>query len=193
MKHILSFLFLLLVITPAKAQDYIFLLKGDTINAKVILLSKTDLQYITSNSLDTSLLEKSLIEKIVYKNGTIVNLNKNQKHLYTLGNLGYDSLYSLGYDDAKHHYGRYKPAAAGTFITTLFSPVLGLIPAVSCASTKPQNNNLNFPNMELAKNQSYYLGYTESASKIKRKKVWEGYAGGCLAYVLLVAVLVSLQ
>lgn len=193
MKPILFFLFLLSVITPAKAQDYIFLLKGDTINANVILLSKTDLHFIKSNSLDTTLLEKSQIEKIVYKNGTIVNLNKRQNYKFMPGQLGYDSLFNLGYDDAKNHYERYKAASTGTFITTVLSPVLGLIPAVTCASTKPQNNNLDIPNMELAKNQSYYLGYTESASKIKKKKVWGGYAGGCLAYVLLIAVFASLS
>jgi hypothetical protein len=77
-----------------------------------------------------------------------------------------------GQVDATIYYKGYKGAGTGTLIAGLFSPLLGLIPAIACSSTKPKETNLHYPSAELMKNPDYFRGYTQKARKIKQGKVW---------------------
>jgi hypothetical protein len=110
-----------------------------------------------------------------------------------------ESLYSVkkpenlnikGQIDAAKHYRRYKAAATGTLITSLVSPLIGLVPAVICSATNPKLENLGYPNEELFRQPEYYHAYTKKAKKIKQRKVWANWGIG-LGVNLMVIVLVS--
>jgi|GEM_PF-1877960 len=98
--------------------------------------------------------------------------------------------YVQGKIDAERHYKKYKGAGTGTLITSLVSPLVGLIPAIACSASAPKLANLGYPDENQFKNQEYHLGYTEKAKKIKKKKVWTNWGIGFgvnLVAVLLIA------
>lgn len=97
------------------------------------------------------------------------------------------SPYVQGTMDAERYYKKYKGAGTGTLITSLVSPLVGLIPAIACSASAPKLSNLGYPDENQFKTQEYYLAYTEKAKKIKKKKVWTNWGIGF--GVNLVAVL----
>ena len=80
-----------------------------------------------------------------------------------------------GYADAKKYYRGYKTAATLTFVASLYSPVVGMIPAGACGFSSPEYQSLGFPDAELMKNSDYKLGYTNKAKKIKQQKVLKNW------------------
>lgn len=101
---------------------------------------------------------------------------QNPHQLYTLKQP--EDLNIKGQIDAARHYKRYKGAATGTLLTSLLSPVIGLIPAILCSATNPKIENLGYPNEELFKQATYYKAYTKKAKKIKQRKVWSNWGIG---------------
>ncbi|GAB3814733.1 hypothetical protein GCM10028895_08110 [Pontibacter rugosus] len=55
------------------------------------------------------------------------------------------SLYVKGQTDASMYYDGYKAAGTATLVTSLLSPVIGLIPAVVCSVTTPQEKTWMLP------------------------------------------------
>lgn len=109
--------------------------------------------------------------------------------LYTLNKP--EDLNIKGQIDAAHHYKRYKGAATGTLITSLLSPVIGLIPAILCASTSPKIENLGYPNEEWFKQPVYYKAYNKKAKKIKQRKVWSNWGIGLGVNLVVILVLAN--
>jgi hypothetical protein len=101
------------------------------------------------------------------------------------------NLYMQGRTDAARHYKGYTGAGTGTLVTSLLSPLVGLIPAAICSSTEPQESNLNFPDYELMKNADYYNGYTQASKKIKSRKVWTNWGIGLGANLVAIILLSS--
>lgn len=83
-----------------------------------------------------------------------------------------------GQIDAERNYKKYKGAATGTLITSLVSPLLGLIPAIASGSSTPKLKNLGYPDEALFKQADYHASYTRKAKKIKQKKVWTNWGIG---------------
>jgi len=50
-------------------------------------------------------------------------------------------------------------------------------------------DNLGYPDQQLIANSSYYDGYVNQAHKIKKKKVWGGFAIGSGIYIGIVAIM----
>jgi hypothetical protein len=132
--------------------------------------------------------------------GFQIHYNKNEKakeddnvilDYPPVPNLSGAELYSLGQTDAKKYYKGYKGAGTGTLITSLVSPLLGLIPAIACSSTRPKEINLDYPNPNFMQNSDYYKGYTDKAKKIKKKKVWTNWWIGFGVNVVAAVVLVT--
>lgn len=99
--------------------------------------------------------------------------------------------YMKGVADANRFYEGYHGAATGTLITTLLTtPLIGLIPAVSCSSAQP-SQNLGMPSYELSKDPDYYHGYLTTAHKKKSRKVWSNYGIGAGIYTVFLAIVVS--
>lgn len=185
--------FLFTVLLSTVAQDIITLKSGEDLIAKIVKLNPFDIVFIQKGSTDTSTRMRNEVFKIHYQNGTLVYLSddKSQGKIYESTN---DTMYNAGIADANIYYKGYKAATAGTIVAALVFP-FNLIPAVACSATPPSMNNLGFRNPNLMGNQGYYLGYTKQAHKIKKKKVWSGYAIGSGAmiaiYILLSAVAVT--
>ncbi|MGG7665786.1 hypothetical protein [Dyadobacter sp. BHUBP1] len=115
--------------------------------------------------------------------------NVQNPQLYTLKQP--EDLNIKGQIDAARHYKRYKGAATGTLLTSLLSPVIGLIPAILCSSTNPKIENLGYPNEELFRQAAYYKAYTKKAKKIKQRKVWSNWGIGLGVNLVLVLVLAN--
>ena len=112
-----------------------------------------------------------------------------QSQLYTLTKP--EDLNIKGQIDAARHYKRYKGAATGTLLTSLLSPVIGLIPAILCSSTYPKIENLGYPSEELFKQATYYKAYTKKAKKIKQRKVWSNWGIGLGVNLVVILVLAN--
>ena len=94
-----------------------------------------------------------------------------------------------GTNDSKINYIGKKSGAGSTVVTTLlFSPMVGIIPALIITSKEPNEKNLNFPDKELMKDANYERAYKEKAHKIKKKKVWISYATSSVAWILFLII-----
>jgi hypothetical protein len=173
------------VLLSAVAQDIITLKSGEELNIKIVKLNPSDIVYIQKGSTDTSTRMREEVLKIHYQNGTLVYLtdNKNQSKIYEN-----DTMYNAGIADANMYYKGYKAATAGTIVAALIFP-FNLIPAVACSVTPPSISNLGYRNPKLMENHGYYFGYTKQAHKIKKHKVWSGYAIGSGAVIVLYILL----
>ena len=188
MKNILALIFIILTGSPAAvAQDIITLKTGEEMKARIIRLDRKDVTFIPSNGVDTAYLLREDVTKLQYRSGIIIMLaEKEMPELFI--ETGNDSLYILGINDASLYYKGYKGAATGTLAASIFFP-WGLIPAIACSSKVPSKDNLGYPNEQLVKNSIYYEGYEKQAHKIKKKKVWGGFAIGSGIYIGLVAIM----
>ena len=118
-----------------------------------------------------------------------VSTEQKPLQLYTINKS--EDLNIKGQIDAAHHYKRYKGAATGTLLTSLLSPVIGLIPAVLCSATNPKIENLGYPNEDLFKQATYYKAYTKKAKKIKQRKVWSNWGIGLGVNLVVILVLAN--
>lgn len=151
------------------------------------------------NIIMTSLTMKNLLPYILalfsalqsFGQATSDSVATEQKplQLYTINKP--EDLNIKGQIDAAHHYKRYKGAATGTLLTSLLSPVIGLIPAVLCSATYPKIENLGYPNEELFKQAVYYKAYTKKAKKIKQRKVWSNWGIGLGVNLVVFLVLAN--
>ena len=108
---------------------------------------------------------------------------------YANGNI---NMKDRGRDDAILHYRGYRGAVGGTVCVSLFvSPLAGLIPAISCASTTPNIAHLNAPHPELLENEEYRRSYTLEAHRIKKRKVWTGYAIGSACCLIIAGIITA--
>jgi len=129
---------------------------------------------------------------INYQNGTkdfFDEENKNENVTTTVSSSG--DPFMQGQSDASRYYTGYKGAGTLTLISGLVSPLIGLVPAIICSSTPPQDKTLNSSRPELMKNSDYYNGYIQKAHKIKQRKVWTNW--GISFGVNVVAVLLLMQ
>jgi len=102
-----------------------------------------------------------------------------------------EDLYVKGQLDASRNYKKYKGASTGTLITSLVSPIIGLIPAIACSATAPKLEKLGYPDEKLFMQKEYYNGYTKKAKKIKSGKVWKSWGIGLGVNLLLAIVIAS--
>lgn len=109
-----------------------------------------------------------------------------EKPEYELSRL---ELYKKGASDADSNYIVSKKAKVKTLILSAVSPPLGLIPAIKSTRKELSDTELNFPDKELSQNLDYYLGYTDKAAKIKKKKIWNSYLIGTGTYLVIYTVL----
>lgn len=100
-------------------------------------------------------------------------------------------LYVKGQFDAETNYKKYKGAATGTLITSLLSPLVGLIPAIACSATTPKIENLGYPDAKLFMQKEYHDSYTRKAKKIKAGKVWKNWGIGFGVNIVAVLLISS--
>lgn len=182
------------------AQDVMFKKEGDSLLVKVTEISLTDIKYYRFDNLEGSnySIQINSVDSIVFENGirqvfgvSRANNSNNVLDVYTKD----DELKILNYkivgrEDAQKFYQARNSGAVWTLITTVsFSPLVGIVTALSCATTQPSFYNLNYPNTSEAQNFDYYRAYVEEAHAKKRKKVWKAYGIGSGVWVLLILLL----
>lgn len=187
---ILIVLTTILSLTSCLCQDMIITKAGDTIHAKVLEEGLLNILYKepeNPNGPTLQILTYNVLS-IQYANGIKVMVNEKEKNNQDSSQLSSRTLYIQGHKDAYLFYDGYRGAATGTLVTGLVSPILGLIPAIACASTKPNLKHLYYPDAELIKKPAYYNGYVKGAKKIKQRKVWTNW--GIAFGVNIVAVII---
>jgi hypothetical protein len=169
------------------SQDVITLKTGEDINAKIIEVGIKDIKYKKFDNIDgpSFTILKSEVLMTRYKNGTkdVYNIEKQE-------NSNDEEMALQGTNDAGTYYKGRNSGKIWTGVTSVItSPVLGLIPALACSSSEPQQENLNVENEELMKNSSYKAAYHKKAHKIKKNKIWASYGIGSGAWLLLILLL----
>lgn len=201
----LFFFFLFFLISNACfSQDTMIKLNRDTIHAKILEVGISDVKYKRTDNPDGPLfiIAKSEISTIRYMNGGTDSFEEKpdivppvvQQPLFTNPEgLSPEGLKIKGQKDANKHYDGYIGAGTGTLVTSLLSPLLGLAPAVACASARPKTQNLHYPDPVLMSNYSYKTGYESRSHKIKQKKVWTNWGIGLGVNILVAFALLNNQ
>ncbi|MDY0217420.1 MAG: hypothetical protein RBS19_10755 [Bacteroidales bacterium] len=180
MKKLLSFAACLLVSSFIWSQDVLTLHNGEEVEVKVVEISATELKYKKFENVDGPIYSMGLknIYMIVYENGTKDVFNSTKIPDVDSPEDSFDS-FARGQNDARVFYKSYRAASTSTLLTTiLFTPLVGLVPAVACSLTPPSEDNLDYPNYEKMKNVDYRQGYKTKAHKIKSSKVWMNWGIG---------------
>ena len=175
---------------PSISQDIVTKKTGEDIQAKVVELTTNEIKYKRFDNLNGPIftVPKSDVLMIRYENGS-KDVFADSKYAST-SNMANEDMAMRGKNDAlKNYTGKNSGAGWTAAASVVLGPLLGLIPAGICASTKPAEQNLNYKEAELMKDYSYSQAYTEQAHKIKKKKVWTNYGLGSGAWLLLILVL----
>lgn len=181
-----------LLTTIGFAQDLLTTKTGEDISCKVLEVAITEIKYKKFDDLNGSVFSilKSEVLLIRYENGTkdIFTVDEN---IGTVSFINNDP-FAQGQSDALKYYKEYKTASTGTLVTSIFSPILGLVPAIATSSTPPDVNNLNYPNVAFLSNPDYVNGYKTKARKIKQDKVWTNYAIGAGTWLVLIVAAIAI-
>jgi len=201
-KLILALLFL--IGNFAQAQDIITKKNGDDIKAKVIEVNQNEIKYKSFSNPDGPLfvIYKSDVLLIRYENGSKdifseSNSSNNTSNASVItstssnsNNTSSNDMRIRGKQDAMVSYKGKRSGAGWTCATSIvLSPLFGLIPAAACSASEPAEENLNYRDAELMKNNDYNTAYTNQAHKTKRKKVWTNYGIGSGVWLILVFLL----
>jgi len=181
------------------AQDIITKRSGERLQAKVLEIAPADIRYKRFESPEgpTYVLAKNEVLLIEYADSTSESFALEEaakpavptQPAALTATDAVQNLYLKGQLDAQQFYQGYKGAGTGTLVTSIFSPLLGLIPAIACSSTTPKEHNLEYPDHQLMMKSDYNAGYRQRARKIKSGKVWKnwgiGFGVSIITYVLL--------
>jgi hypothetical protein len=173
------------------SQDIITTKAGEDILAKISEVGHTEIKYKKFDNQDgpAFTLLRSDVLMIRYENGTKDIFNEEPKSV-AVSPAANANLYLQGKMDADTFYEGYKGAGTGTLMVSLISPLIGLIPAIVCSSTRPRDQKLMYPDADLMKNVNYHNGYTQRAKKVKSKKVWKNWL---IAFGVNVVLAIALQ
>lgn len=163
---------------------------SEDIKAKVIEVTVNEIKYKKFDNLNGPLftLLKSDVLMIRYENGSKDIFNEIQNTV--TANVLSTDMSIKGKQDAITNYKGKSSGAGWTAATSVLTgPVLGLIPAIACSSTEPSDENLNYKDRELMKNNDYNQAYTKQAHKTKKKKIWTNFGIGSGAWLLLILLL----
>ena len=100
-------------------------------------------------------------------------------------------LFMQGQKDASVYYRGFKGASTGTFVVSLLSPIVGLIPAMACSATPPKEISLTYPNVDLINKTDYTNDYKLKAKKIKQGRVWKNWGIALGINIVAVVLIVS--
>ena len=201
MKRIVYFILTLgLFTTSIYSQDVITKKTGDDIISKISEITQTEIKYKKFDNLQgpTFSILKSEVLMVRYENGTKdifseTTTQTNQTTVNTQPNVevvSNEDMAEKGKEDAIANYRGAKSGAGWTAATTiLFSPIIGVIPAVACSSATPSDDNLNYRDRDLMKNSTYSKAYIDQAHKTKKKKVWTSFGISSGAWALLLLLL----
>ena len=183
MKKLFPVLILLLACSPSHAQDSIVKKNGVIIIAKVLELAPVEIKYKNYDDPNgpTYSIPKTEVRRVHFQNGYAEVFEDAAPPV---------NYFVEGNKDALNNYRGYKPAATITLITSLISPLAGLVPAIATSSFPPnRKRNLNCPDPDLLENRDYATAYTRRAKRIKSNKVWTNWSIGLAVNVIAILLL----
>lgn len=211
MRAILPFFFLFLVSLCAAGQDILVKRNGDEINAKVLTITPQEITYRLAANPPDSAAAPSPEQTIARRDVFMIKYASGAKEVFEAAPADDEKIVASvpvsndapprrdrtdrmgmlqrGKVDAVSFYRGYKGAATGTLITSLASPLAGLIPAIACSSTPPQEHNLQYPNHQLFNDSSYQHGYRQQARRMKVGRVWRNWGIGLGVNLALAVIL----
>lgn len=170
----------------ANAQDVIHKINGEVLQVQIIATSKADITYMakTANNNDTT---------ITIDRNEVVSFRRASENLEYAQAKEYTSqerlaIYEEGKMDADIYYTRYKRPGTLVLVTSLISPIVGLIPAIISSSTPVKEHNKWYPTSKTPRIDAYYGGYAKQAKRKKQQVVWRNFTIG-LAANLLAAII----
>jgi hypothetical protein len=171
-------------------------ISGDTLKGEVVSLDAASLTLDMSGSGGAAdfRVPRAELYMIRYSNGITEYFRKPaEKWAMDPATSTDTSIYRQGARDAHRYYMKYKDAATGTIIVSLvYSPVFGLIPAIACSASAPEDKYLKVPDKRLLDNEGYMQGYRQEAKKIKSAKVWKNWGIGTGIYAGFIAMIAVL-
>ena len=200
MKYILLFILFICSSNSMQAQDTLLMRTGVNILVKVIEVGTTEVKYKKQDNLNGPMFSilKSDLLMIKYENGTTDDFSSIKKIEETNLLILNDSV--QGKLDAQRYYNGSKTAriiagilpSFGLPIVRMSSALVVIIPslAFSIATTSkiPKDENLNYPNSSLMRNEKYANSYRQEAKKIKNRKIWKSLGGGLLGNILFYGI-----
>jgi hypothetical protein len=176
------------------SQDIIMKNTGDEIKAKIIEVNQTEVKYKKFDYQTGPIftVSKSDVFMIRYENGTKdVFTDSKGKNIYNTTTSDND-MKLKGIQDANNNYtGKNSGAGWVTTATILTTPFVGAMISFGCTASEPLNENLQFKDASLMKNQEYRSGYVEQAHKIKKRKVWTSFGFASATWLFLAIILSS--
>jgi hypothetical protein len=192
MKKLFLLIILALSSSIIKAQDTLTMRSGENIIVKIIEVGSTEVKYKKVTNLNGTMYStlKSDLMLIRYENGSkddfsSINIESPKSDEYQ---------YNQGYNDATKYYKSYKLASTAVFFTSafpLYGWFLGVSPALLLSSSTPLDENLDYPDVNLMKNEQYARGYKTQAKNIKRKKIIRNYVSGLVTCIGLSGLMIS--
>lgn len=204
-----SAFFCLLSLQIAQAQDIVTKRTGEKVEAKVLEISSTEIKYKLFKNPEgpTYVVPKVDVALIEYEDKTSEAFELSDVALAKATASATEEiltekapivstatalqLYSQGQAEAVTYYDGYKAAGTAVLITSLLSPLIGLVPAIGTSATPPKTHNLDAPNMQLLQQPDYASGYRKSARKIKSGKVWKNWGIGLGANIIAVLLITN--
>lgn len=204
---LISIPFFLLCLQFAQAQDVVTKRTGEKVEAKVLEISSTEIKYKLFRNLEgpTYVVPKVDVALIEYEDKTSEAFELSDVALAKATGSAYAEpltekapfvstatalqLYNQGQTEAVTYYDGYKAAGTAVLITSLLSPLVGLVPAIATSVTPPKTQNLDAPSLELLQQPDYASGYRKSARKIKSGKVWKNWGIGLGANIIAVLLI----
>ena len=174
MKNLLLLILFAFSSSIINAQDTLTMRSGENEIVKVIEVGSTEVKYKKLNNLNGPIFStlKSDLSMIRYVNGSKDDFSK-------VANV--QELYSQGYNDAIKFYKSYKVAGNSVLLASAF-PMYGFMfggaTAALTSLAEPSDENLDYPDLNLMKNEQYAKGYKTAAKNIKRKKILTNFLTG---------------
>ncbi|MFD2999199.1 hypothetical protein ACFS7Z_02415 [Pontibacter toksunensis] len=204
---LISALCCLLSLQFAQAQDIVTKRTGEKVEAKVLEISNTEVKYKLYRNQEgpTYVVPKVDVALIQYQDKTSevfelsdvalakATASANSEPVITKTPFSSTAtavqIYNQGQAEAITYYDGYKAAGTAVLITSLLSPLVGLVPAIGTSATPPKTHNLDAPSMELLQQPDYASGYRKSARKIKSGKVWKNWGIGLGANIIAILLI----
>jgi hypothetical protein len=182
-KVIVTILTSILAATFCFSQDIITMKTGEDILAKLTDVTTTEIKYKkfdNQNGPTFSILRADVL-MIRYEDGSkdIFTETTNKPSVNDIAN--------KGIQDAMTNYKGKNSGTGWTVATTiLFTPLIGIIPAVACAAKTPSDHNLDYKDAELMNDYLYNMSYKKTAHRTKKKKVWLGFGLASVLWLVIV-------
>ena len=198
MKNILLFILFVCSSNIINAQDTLSMRSGETILVKVIEVGTSEVKYKKLDNLNGPIFSilKSDLFIIKYENGTgddFSSIKKIEENNFS----ALDASFQGKLDAQKFYKGNKNGAIAGILAlipisvmnkssSQMFNALIpSLVFATATTLKKPKDENLNYPNIFLMKNEEYANSYRKEAKKIKNRKIWSGFVGGISGIILV--------